>query len=135
MTVVPDRDSFEAALIDCSETGDAVDGLPPPRVRGRHPVHEARQGAVHVWGYDEMPMVRHDAVRKNCHVDTRDGFVEQVLEREIVAGIMEKNRAFGRSIQYVEYQSGGVFPLSSRHSGMTEAIPVPGCSLASVLNK
>ena len=80
-------------------------------------------------------MIRHDAVRKKCHVDPLDGFLEQVLEREVVAGIMEKNRAFGRSIQYVEYQPGGLFPLSPWHGGMTEANAVPGCSFASVLNK
>lgn len=82
-----------------------------------------------------MPMIGHDAVRKKCNVDALDGFLEQVFKCEVVLGVMEKKRAFGRSIENVKHHSGGAFPASSRHCAAYKAMGVPGLCLATVLKK
>ena len=69
-----------------------------------------------MWGYDEMPMIRHDAVRKNGHLDPLDCFFNQILEGEVVARMLKKHRPFRRSIQDVEHEAGSAVSPSPRHS-------------------
>ena len=135
MRVAGNRNRFEASLVDCAETRNAMGILPAARMRCSQPVHEAGKGAVGLWSDDEMPMVRHDAVRKKCHVDALDGFFEQVFKREIVAGVMKEQRPFRRSIQHVKNHSCGAFPVPSGHGVSPEAIGVPIVNRIGVLNK
>ena len=83
-----------------------------------------------------MPMVRHDAVRKKCHVASLDRFLEQRDERRVVGRILKKHRAFGGSIEYVKHEPRGPFSHASRHQALFEATPMPQAALvASVLQK
>jgi hypothetical protein len=64
---------------------------------------------------------------------TRDGFLEKALERRIVAGTFKKNRAFGCSVENVEYESSRSLSGPSRHSADEEATSVPNRGVESVL--
>ena len=72
-----------------------------------------------------MPMVRHDAVRKNCNLYSADSILEQTLERGVIAGSMKKNRTFGRSIENMENKAWRAFAPPSHHNHLAEAIAVP----------
>jgi hypothetical protein len=82
-----------------------------------------------------MPMVRHDAVRKKCDLHPAGGLREEPFEGGVIARIMKKDRAFGRSVQDVKYKSWRSLPASSRHGRLAEAIGVPARDPRSVLYK
>ena len=82
-----------------------------------------------------MTMVRHDAVRKKCNVAAVHRFLEQPDEGRVVARILEKNRAFGCSIEDMKDQSRGSFSYSSRHGVVREATSMPRTYDPSVLEK
>jgi len=133
--IVANRDAFEPPLIDCSKAGETVNVLPSSRMSGFQPVHESGQRTVGVWGQHKMPMVRHDAVRKYCHPDPRDGLLKKVLECLVVGSMIKKNGAFGCSIEDMEDEARLAFPFPSRHSGSAEATWMPYRCREGVLNK
>ena len=83
-----------------------------------------------------MPMVRHEAVRKKCHVASLHGFLEQPDEGGAIQRIFKKHGAFGGSVEYVKHQPRRPLSHTSRHEGLSEATPMPQAwVVASVLQK
>ena len=135
MPITPNRNRFEAPLVNCTETDNAMDVLPAACMRRGQPVHETRELAVYLRGDDEMPMIGHHAVRKKRNVEALDGLLEQVFKREVIPSVMEKKRAFCGSIQYVKRHPGCAFPTSSRHCDDRQGNLDAGRGRSTVLNK
>lgn len=62
-----------------------------------------------------MPMVWHQAVRKNCDVVFGESRGNKVLECNVIIIALEKARFFGTSVDYVENKSRGADPGTSGH--------------------
>ena len=80
-----------------------------------------------------MPMVRHDAVRKKCDLPAADGLYQELLESGVIAGFVEKNRAFSRPIKDMEHNSWRSLTASSGHHRFAKAIAMPVQTERSVL--
>ena len=60
-------------------------------------------------------MVRHDAVRKKCDVETLKRRSEDLLERRIVRRIVEKSSTFRGAVDDVEDDAGRADAATTRH--------------------
>jgi len=78
------RERLEAALIQMAAADVLVMGVPALRVGQRQPVHEIGEFAIAFGPKDEVPVVGHQAVRKESHAghvplrlgkDLKEGFV------------------------------------------------------------
>jgi len=85
-----------------------------------------------------MPMVRHHAVREKCHLVAFDSGGQQVLERNVVRGCLEKLGAFRCPVHDMKDHTGRKYSSASCHEDLIDATVVPhvGFSrIASVLIK
>gem|GEM_PF-3868024 len=77
----PDRDA---------PAGGLPVGVPPLRVGQRQPTHKPRQDVADVRPNDQMPVVRHQAVRHQPHLRPAvQRFNQNLLERDVVAVVVE----------------------------------------------
>lgn len=82
-----------------------------------------------------MPVVGHDAVRKNCHVVAGDRVDSHCLERTVVGGALEKNGAFRGAIEHMKRYPCRLVSDPPRHGPRAEATSVPLCRVPTVLKK
>lgn len=64
--------AFIATLIEMADAGGAVGGVPALGVRAGNPFHKQRQVAVMMRPENEVPMVAHQAIAANPHLEAFD---------------------------------------------------------------
>jgi hypothetical protein len=106
---------FEAPLVHRTGSGTVAKGVPPTRMRTCEPVQKSRYVTVAEAAKDEMPMVWHEAVRKEEQGDPRFGFDEQVFERCVIVCGVEQPGAFCPAVHGMEHNSLCVDATSSWH--------------------
>ena len=134
MMVAGNRYSLEPPLVDRPLTVSATRRLPSTGMGRGEPMHKARQSPVGRGRQQQMPMVRHETVRKNCNVPTTDCTGENVLESRVILRMFEEHRAFCAAIQYVKHKTAAGDPWTSGHDCDHQAISVPRCNSVSSRN-
>ena len=119
-----DGNVFEATLVHCALARRARVHPPPSRVGRLQPLHRARQRSLGWRRDDEMPMVRHEAVRKKRNAEFFDGDGKERFERVVITCRFEK-QAFSRpAVDNVEdVPSGSPSPVSGHAADGATGVP------------
>ena len=96
--------------------GSAVGVVVSHGVSDADPAHKLRKVAVMVRVEQEMPVVAHDAVAADAHVDTVLSLAEYFLEREKVITFLENTQPSIGTIEYMIKITAGSFPDRSSHN-------------------
>src|SRR5438094_646083 len=99
--------------------------LPSRDVRDGQPLHEGRQVPVVLWPQDQMPMVRHQAIRANPHRLDGQRFLQNILERNVIAVRMEQPHPADPAVQDVKNHSTRSDSVCSWHEGDPNRPPHP----------
>ena len=81
----------------------------------RQAMHEDTEIAVGTGVQDEVPVVRHDAVREHAHANLILCFLQQLLEQGEVFGRIENLRAAVRAINDMVCMIGDIDAGETRH--------------------
>ena len=90
MAVALDRKTFVAALIKMSDAGGAVGGVVTLSVSECYPSHIVGQIAICSRPKQQMPMVTHNAITANPHIDPLKTFSQNRF-KSLEIGILTKN--------------------------------------------
>ena len=82
-----------------------------------------------------MPVVRHQAVRKERHLVSRERLDQHALERNVVVRAGEEWQTFGRAIERMEDEACFLGATGAWHAHARDATSMPRAPLPTVLFK
>jgi hypothetical protein len=115
MPIVLHRKRFETPLIEMSTPNGLFTEVVSLRVGQSEPSDESRQVSILPWPQDKMPVIRHDAVAQNPHVNNRLRLGKHPLEGLVIAMRRENSGLAVRPIQHVINDSSKRFSQRSSH--------------------
>jgi len=115
MRVFLDREALEPALVQVANANLPVVLLPSARVRHRQPLHEPAELSVLLRGQKQVPMIRHQAVRKQLNRLSFEGIRHDPLERGKILILLEDAASPDATIKHVEGDTGGRLACGAWH--------------------
>jgi hypothetical protein len=95
-----------------------VVGMPALRMRQGEPVDEIRQFTVVAWPEQQMPVVRHHAVRQQAHAGHMvERFARDPLEGVVIALLLEDGQAGVGPVEHMIHIATTIETMRSSHRG------------------
>lgn len=99
------RQGDEPTLIQGTRPARAMSRVPSLGMCARDPVHQSRKICHTVADNDEVPVIRHQAVRNYFHGRFREALPNDPEKGDVVGGTVKDRRAAHRAIDHVEHGS------------------------------
>jgi hypothetical protein len=107
----------EAVLVHRAVSYGVPMMVPPNGVGNGYPVHELRELIGAYWTHDQMPVIRHEAVRDEADRMQSNACRQDPKEGAIVVGPSEERQTTSAAIGHMEAGRKGVLTRTSGHSG------------------
>jgi len=128
MAIILDWETLESALVNMSLARCVVVGVVPHRMRQGDPTQEIAHSSIFGRLEHEVPMIRHQLIRKNAAWIADKPFGKNILKRFVVAFLVENDLS---SIATVQGMVDRILLVGAFRAGHPQSLATPKLAVKS----
>ena len=128
MAIILDWETLESAMVNMSLARCVVMGMIPHRMRQGDPTQEIAHSSIFGRLEHEVPMIRHQLIRKNAAWIADKPFGKNILKRFVVAFLVENDRS---SIATVQGMVDRILLVGAFRAGHPQSLATPNLAVKS----